>query len=222
MEEKLAVLEKQTAEIRRGVGTVVARATKFQVVDAITFQKSAGELSAIKNKKKEVDKLRKTFTDPLDESSKKIRESKKNIMNFFEIFTNQLVKAKDIIEGKMKDYHYEQEEIARNLEKQRLLAEAKREEELRKAEEENREPEPELVKEVEIPEPVQVQKSVRSVTGSVTSFKDHYVGEVIDEKLVPKWCWEISDSIIQKAIRGGVRVIPGVRIYNDKILSTRI
>ena len=212
MAEKGMVMEEQTQGIKQSTVALIARATKFQVVDAVGLQKSAGILSEIAGAKKQAEAMRKTFTQP-------INESLKNINGFFKKLVEPLEKATGIIKGKVRDYYFREQEKAREAEKKRLLAEAKREEELRKAEEEDREPEPEVA--VDIPEVKVPKQTVKSVKGKAMTVKSRWVFEITDPDLVPKEFWVIDEKLIRESINAGARSIAGVNIYEDKIVSIR-
>jgi len=206
------VVREKTQEIEQSTLALVARATKFAITDPASLQKSSGILSEIAAEKKKAVALRMSITKPLD-------ESKKNAMNLFQPFIDQFDKATEIIKEKVREYYFREEEKERKAEKERLAAEAKRGEELKKAQEEGREPviaETPAVPEVKVPE-----KTIRSVGGGSMTIKKHWKHEVINPELVPHRFWEINESLIREAVDKGEREIPGVRIYEDKIVSVR-
>jgi len=205
-------LEVMKDEMKKETTAIVARATRFEINDATSNQKATGVLSEIARRKKKTVDARMFMTRPID-------ESKKNIMNFFKPFIEQYDKATAIIKGKAKDYYLAEEEKAKEAEKKRLIAEIKREEEIRKAQEENREP---VIDEIPaIPEVKAPEKTVRGVAGGSMTFKKHWKHEVINPELVPKEYFIIDESLIREAIRNGAREISGVRIYEDVDASVR-
>ena len=202
----------QKKEIEQSTVALVARATKFEIKDAVGLQKSSGILSDIATAKKKANAVRFSLTKPLD-------ESKKRIMDLFRPAIEQFDKATAIIKGKAKDYYLAEEEKAKEAEKKRLIAEIKREEEIKKAEEENREP---VVEEIPaIPEVKTPEKTVRGVAGGSMTFKKHWKHEIIDLEKVPHEFWEVSESLIREAVNKGARLIPGCRIYEDVDTSVR-
>ena len=205
-------MEENTQEIKQSTVCLVARATKFQVVDPASLQKSAGMLSEIAGAKKQVEAMRKSFTQPLNESLK-------NINGFFKKLVEPLEKGTKIIKDKARDYILAQEAKAREAEKQRLLAEAKRDEELRKAEEEDREPEPEVA--VDIPEVKVPEQTVRSINGKAMTAKRRMKVEIINLELIPPEYWVVSERLLQEAVDNGLKVISGTRIYEDINISVR-
>ena len=209
---RIESIDAQKKEIEQSTKALVARATKFQITDPASLQKSSGILSDIATAKKRANDLRFSLTKPLD-------ESKKRIMALFSPFIDQFEKATKIIKDKVRDYYFEQEEKARKAEKERLLAEAKREEEIKKAQEEDREP---VVEEIPvIPEVKVPEKTVKSVQGGSMTVKKIWKFTIVDEKLIPNEYRIVSEQLIREAIRNGAREISGVKIYEDKVVSVR-
>ena len=208
----IVAVEEKTQEIKQRTIALVARATKFQITDSASLQKSSGMLSDVVGLKKDSETVRKIFTTPHNEELKVIN-------SFFKKLVMPLDKATGIIKEKVKSYYFIQEEKERKAEKERLLAEAKREEEIKKAQEERREPviiETPAVAEVKVPE-----KTVRGVAGGSMTVRKHWKHEIIDPEKVPHEYWEINESLIRDAVNKGKREIPGVRIYEDKVVSVR-
>ena len=209
---RIESIDAQKKEIEQSTKALVARATRFQVTDPASLQKSSGILSDIATAKKRANDLRFSLTKPLD-------ESKKRIMALFSPFIDQFEKATKIIKNKVRDYYFEQEEKARQAEKERLLAEAKREEEIQKAQEEDREP---VVEEIPvIPEVKVPEKTVKGVAGGSMTVKKIWKFTIVDEKLIPNEYRIVSEQLINEAIRNGAREISGVKIYEDKVVSVR-
>ena len=209
---RIESIDAQKKEIEQSTKALVARATKFQITDPASLQKSSGILSDIATAKKRANDLRFSLTKPLD-------ESKKRIMALFSPFIDQFEKATKIIKDKVRDYYFEQEEKARQAEKERLLAEAKREEEIQKAQEEDREP---VVEEIPvIPEVKVPEKTVKGVAGGSMTVKKIWKFTIVDPKLIPEEYWIIDEGLIREAVRNGAREISGVKIYEDKVVSVR-
>ncbi len=53
------------------------------------------------------------------------------------------------------------------------------------------------------------------------SFREVWKFEVTEPKKVPRDYLEISDILIRNAVKAGVREIPGVRIYSEKVAALR-
>ena len=209
---RIESIDAQKKEIEQSTKALVARATKFQITDPASLQKSSGILSDIATAKKRANDLRFSLTKPLD-------ESKKRIMALFSPFIDQFEKATKIIKDKVRDYYFEQEEKARQAEKERLLAEAKQEEEIKKAQEEDREP---VVEEIPvIPEVKVPEKTVKGVAGGSMTVKKIWKFTIVDPKLIPEEYWIIDEGLIREAVRNGAREISGVKIYEDKVVSVR-
>ena len=209
---RIESIDAQKKEIEQSTKALVARATKFQITDPASLQKSSGILSDIATAKKRANDLRFSLTKPLD-------ESKKRIMALFSPFIDQFEKATKIIKDKVRDYYFEQEEKARKAEKERLLAEAKREEEIQKAQEEDREP---VVEEIPvIPEVKVPEKTVKGIAGGSMTVKKIWKFTIVDPKLIPEEYWIIDEGLIREAVRNGAREISGVKIYEDKVVSVR-
>jgi len=209
---RIESIDAQKKEIEQSTKALVARATRFQVTDPASLQKSSGILSDIATAKKRANDLRFSLTKPLD-------ESKKRIMALFSPFIDQFEKATTIIKNKVRDYYFEQEEKARQAEKERLLAEAKQEEEIKKAQEEDREP---VVEEIPvIPEVKVPEKTVKGVAGGSMTVKKIWKFTIVDPKLIPEEYWIIDEGLIREAVRNGAREISGVKIYEDKVVSVR-
>ena len=217
-------LELKSAGIKQNTVALVARATKYLIKDQSSYEKSAEILSTITSTKREAEKMRKSFTTPLNESLK-------NINTFFKDLTAPLDKATGIIKSKVQVYYEEKQRKEREATKKRLLEEAKREEALRiqrekeeaerkKAEEENREPvivEPEPTFDpVEIPKVVAPEKT----TGGMT-VKSVWKWELEDIEKVERSNLILDTVKIGKLVRAGVRTIAGIRVYGDKQVSVR-
>lgn len=73
---------------------------------------------------------------------------------------------------------------------------------------------------VELEIPVAVQKSVVGNYGS-TGLRDNWTFEVVDASKVPVEYLVVNEAAIKAVIKAGVRKLPGVRIYNDQIVTRR-
>jgi len=183
--------------------TLVDRAEKFEVQTEENYQKGSKVVGYLTTKRKDVDALRRWFTDPLNAVIKEYNA-------FFKAITEPIKRADTIVREKMLVYHREQERI--------------RAEEARKIEEDNRRrlekaKKPERVKVKEAPPPV--AKS----TGPVT-IRKRWTFEVINPKEVPPkflldpvlWIDKVG---VQRAVDAGARNIPGFRIYQKESISSR-
>ncbi len=66
----------------------------------------------------------------------------------------------------------------------------------------------------------QQSKTVHSNNGSI-QIKKEWTSEIINENDVPRHYLIVDEKAIRKAVRGGVRMINGVRIFEREIIGTR-
>jgi hypothetical protein len=66
----------------------------------------------------------------------------------------------------------------------------------------------------------EVAKVTRTVEGSASQRKE-WTHEILNPDEVPREYCSVDERLIRKAVKGGVREIPGVRIYEDYITSFR-
>ncbi len=62
--------------------------------------------------------------------------------------------------------------------------------------------------------------TTRTEKGSL-SFREVWKFEVTDAKKVPRDYLEISDTLIRNAVKAGIREIPGIKIYSEKVAALR-
>lgn len=215
-------MEKQVEPIRRQSSTLVARATKLKIESNQDLSKSTSILADISGSKKQIETMRKSFTQPLNESLK-------NINGFFKKLEKPLTDATAIIKTKILTFHQEQERIKAEEEaKQRELA-RKAEELARKAEEEkNKKKAEELAKKAqEMQEkameiPAEVATTTQGVRGGATTIKKIWKFQIIDKKAIPHEYLMPDEQAIRRAIQAGLRDLPGVKIYQEEIVATKI
>lgn len=174
----------------------------------------AGDLATIVNdKKKDIDKLRKFFTDPLNTQVKSING----------LFNPKIDEADEIvktIKGKM-SFYFDKKEEARLAEEKRLQA-------IRDAANKKRE---EAGKEI-IAEPVkQVAETTRLVASdnSKTTVKKVWTHEIISLNELPEEIKKaifaeayrkgICDTVIKKFVDAGMREMTGVRIFEKSSIN---
>lgn len=168
--------------------------------------------------RKDTEKKRKEFTQPL-------MDYKRKVDNEFKMKSEPL----EGIESKIKEaivvYHDKKEEEAR-VEQVRIR---KEEEQKQREVEEARQKALKENPEVELPPPAPVtvitpveapKTTVRSSEGTV-SMRKVWAFEIIDPNLVPKRCWSIDETIIRKEISEGQREIPGIKIFQKTQVSSR-
>lgn len=156
-------------------------------------------LKLCKNKIKEIDEERKTYTDPLEKSKKLIIAKAKQIIKPIEEYINKITKE-------MGNYY--------------LLEEKKRQEEQKRLEEEaikNAKPE-------DIDIIVPIVESIKTTHGEVstTTGIKYNEFEIIDETLIPREYLMVDESKIKTAInKGGVKSIDGIKIIENVRFTNR-
>lgn len=163
------------------------------------------DLSNIQYVLKSIEKKRKEFIDPLNESLRAINSSFKKI-------SEPLEKAKAILNDKISIWHVaEQKRIAE--ENERI---AKEEARRRKIQEDHAAKGHEVSKPVEMVRPKPIENKIGS-----TYIRSDWVWELTNIAEVPREYLEIDTVKINTAVRQGVRTIPGIRIYEVQKAVTR-
>jgi len=62
-------------------------------------------------------------------------------------------------------------------------------------------------------EPLYTETTVRGTSGGKVQLRTVWVWQVEDEKLVPDVWWQLNEQAISAAVKGGIRHIPGIHIY---------
>lgn len=159
----------------------------------------AGDVMKLcKNKIKEIDDERKQYTQPLDESKKRIMAKAKSITEPLEQYVAKISKA-------MGDW-YLQEEKKRQAEQKKL-------EEQAIAEVGDN---PDVI--------VPIVESVKTTKGQVstTTGIKYNTFEIVDESLVPREYLMLDESKIKEAInKGGVKSISGIKIVEQVRFTNR-
>ena len=141
----------------------------------------------------------------------------KAVNNLFKTFIGPLDDTERVLKGKIGQYQA-------RLEMERRKAQAA-------AEKAAREAQARLDAEAKAAnvEPVRVEVPTAPPPASVTrteagtsSIKKVWKFEVIDETEVPREYCEPSDKLIREAVKGGIRKIPGVRIYEENQVNLRV
>lgn len=164
------------------------------------YTKAGDTLKVVQNRIKKLEEKRKEYTQPLDESKKRIMADFQSISKPLEDFVQQ-------VKSKMVEWY--REEQKRKDEEQKLLeAEA-----LKKAKEEGK-------SEVEV---VIVNQEVKTQRGDLatTSVKKVWKFTVEDETKVPREYLCVDEKKIKLAMSDGVRKIEGVKIFQDEQISIR-
>lgn len=172
---------------------------------SVTCQKEADDANDILKKiatgLKAIEKKRKSFTAPLNQSLKEINAT-------FKQMTEPIETAKKDLTSRLMAW--------RNIEQARIRAEqeaAQREEERRRKIQESHKAKGHEVKETITP----VEKPMPFSLKDTTKTRKQWTYEVIDESLVPREYLQINGPAITKAVRDGARDISGVKIYEKEI-----
>ncbi len=201
--ELIVQIEQELAEpLKLAAGLVVK--------DAASVVLATDTLSTLARLRKKIESARLFFTAPLNATLDKYNA----------LFKTISVPAKQVDDGlrnRLLAYRAEQERI-RQAEEARLQKEA---EDRQKAI--NKQAAKIGVEAPTVVVPV-LQEQAKTVAGSMggsASVPKDWVGEPIDEKLVPREYCIYSQSLVNQAVKSGVRVIPGVRIYEKERLIIR-
>lgn len=149
----------------------------------------------------EIEKKRKSFTQPLNQSLKEINATFKGI-------TEPIVAAKNTLSGRLMSWRAaEQRRIREEQEK------AQREEERRRKIQEAHAAKGHRIKEeitpVEKPMPFSVQDTTKT--------RSQWTYDIIEEGVIPREYLSVNLAAITRAVRAGVRDIPGVKIHQKEI-----
>lgn len=150
---------------------------------------------------KEIEKKRKSFTQPLNQSLKEINSTFKKAVEPIE-------NAKSELSKKLMTWRAaEQKRIAEEQEK------ARKEEERRRKIQEAHKAKGHEVKEDITP----VEKPMPFAVQDTTKTRTQWTYEIQDVSQIPREYLQVNGPAITKAVREGVRDIPGVKIYQKEI-----
>lgn len=178
-------------------------------------------LKKIKLKMKEVEDHEKSFTRPLNDTIKKLREVFKGPKAVLEEAKIHLEKEKII------PYVREAEKIKLAEEQERKRKER---EELERKQEELLEKADTFGSERFLDEAVKVEKKISGISiektsvkvgTSSSSVKKIWTYEIVDPELVPRNYCDPAPAKLRSAMNKGVREIPGVRIFQKDSVSSR-
>ena len=191
---------------------LIQKSNSFEIVDNDTLNFANDLLQKAKDTKKELEKQRKSFTDPLN-------KVKTNIIAVFKPKEKEIDEVIRILSyEKIVPYQQklnEQIEIMKREERARIANEhaAKiKENKLGEA----------MALEIEAQEvdSMTEEKGVKSETSSA-SISMKWVAEVIDNSLVPREFCEPCQKKLAQAIKNGARTIEGVKIFQKRTLTSR-
>jgi len=203
MNQKLSLQITQQLEQESQPLIIIANEVQIQTKDDVLV--ASQDLSNIQATLKAIEKKRKEFVDPLNESLKAINSS-------FKKLSEPLEKAKAILSGKITDWHVaEQKRIAEENERIR-----KEEEKRRKIQEAHAAQGHEVAKPIEMKREAPVENKIGS-----TYMRTDWAWELINEAEIPREYLMIDQVKINTAVRAGIRSISGIRIYEVQKAVTR-
>ena len=191
--------DQELEAVQKQIVTVVQKAQAFQLVSNEALETAAKVLSWIAATKKKIEERRKFFVQPLNTQVDRIND-------LFKGYVRPLNEARSIMDEKIIAWNRKQE-ADRIAEEKRVREEAEK-----------------LAKKMKVPvqeiiasAPVQeVQKTV----GTLTITK-RWTFEVTEPLLIPRE-YLVADTVkIGQAIRDGIRIIKGIRIYEKEVTSTK-
>lgn len=207
----------EVRELTVEAGQLVALAGGYAVANPEQYVQAGDALKRVKGAKDRLEKLRKSFTQPLD-------QAKKAIMDFFRAPSDQLDQAESRIKRAMIGYSEEQERIRR--EEQRKAdekAERERQKLARQAEEARLAGKTERAETLDLRQaavvaPI-VQREAPKVAG--TALREVWKFDITNEMDIPRGFLIVDESKIRKVVQAmkGDTNIPGVRVYSEKQLA---
>jgi len=193
------IKKQELVEIENSNNDIVIQAENQWIVSQADVDKANIILRNITKQMKAIEKKRKSFTQPLNQSLGEINSTFKELVKPLEI-------AKDILTQKVMDW--------RDTEKQKIQAEQER---IRKEEERRRKiQEAHKEKGHEVSEPIVMAKPKPLKETDTTHIRKVWEFEIIEMAKIPHEYLMVNKSFIREAIRNGVRIIPGIRIYQEE------
>jgi len=193
------IKKQELVEIENSNNDIVIQAENQWIVSQADVDKANIILRNITKQMKAIEKKRKSFTQPLNQSLGEINSTFKELVKPLEI-------AKDILTQKVMDW--------RDTEKQKIQAEQER---IRKEEERRRKiQEAHKEKGHEVSEPIVMAKPKPLKETDTTHIRKVWEFEIIEMAKIPHEYLMVNKSFIREAIRDGVRIIPGIRIYQEE------
>jgi hypothetical protein len=185
-------------------------------LDALTIKTDADEKLCIETGviiariEKALEEERKKYVDPLNKQVKTIN-------TFFKGYTDKLSEFKETARKKISDYRSEKER--KRLEEQKRLdaiLAKQREEELKQAAATGT-----TAPAIGLSVPVApLANTVKSDTGSASG-RSVWKWSVEDYSKIPDEYYILDEKLINANVKGGMRSIPGIKIYEEKEVSFR-
>jgi hypothetical protein len=200
----------KVAESRAETASKAARAVPEEIASDATLEQAAEALGIISSARRGIEAQRKLATGP-------VRQEEADINTEFKELASPINAAEERIKGAILTYQTAQRDKAeKERQRQARLADERQKREDKRAEKEERTPVEHVAPPVTTP-----PKTVRTSSGAKVSVKENWTFEVVNAAAVPKeFRIDEPDTVaIGKAVRGGTREIPGVRIYDAGSVS---
>ena len=226
--EEIKVIEKDVKKIETSNNSLFVKIKELKITDDKTFSLASDYLKTLKETAKAIEEREKEFTKPLNDTLKKIRDVFRPQKEAIDKMKEVLEKEKILpYQRELEKARREEAEKKRQIEIDRLKKE--KEEELRKALEEKTMTKKEIkaeeksmkeeIKSLE-QEEIKVNTGVKTLSGSM-NIRKTWTFEIIDSEKVPRTYCEPSKSVIDDAIKTGVRDIAGLRIFEKETIVSR-
>lgn len=191
--------DQELEKIHKQTDSLISKAQFFLLDSNEKLATAAQVLNWIAVTKKKIEERRKFFVQPLNEQVDKINA-------LFKGYVRPLTDARAIMDEKIIVWNRKQEA-------ERLAEEEKVRRQAEKLSKKTGVAVQEIIESAPVAE---VPKTVGTLT--VTKRWTH---EILDPLVVPREYLMVDEVKIGRAVRDGVRAIPGVRIYEKEITSTR-
>jgi len=195
------IKKQELVEIENSNNDIAIQAVNQWIVSQADVDKANIILRNIAKQMKAIEKKRKRFTQPLNQSLREINSTFKELVKPLEI-------AKDILTQKVMDWR-DAEKQKRQAEQERIEKEEARRRKIQEAHKE---------KGHEVSEPIVMAKPKPLKETDTTHIRKVWKFEIIEMAKIPREYLMVNKSFIREAIRDGVRIIPGIRIYQEETM----
>ena len=215
------IIEPDDEQLGRDAGSIVEAAKRHEIVSGESFQKAGDLLKGIVYLLQEVDK---TF----DESIASAYKAHRDIIKAKKKHATPLAQARDFLRGRIGQYEDDQEQARLQKERELQQKAQKREEQIAleeaavlEAEGHSEEAQKMIEEPIEAPVVV-VKKTVPKVDGIST--KHVWKFRIVDADVIPKDYLMPDEKAIGAIVRArkGKVDIPGVKVYKEAVVSTRL
>lgn len=209
MTELITFPKDLTVKVEADYAEVAAHVEGLKIETQEDYEKSIEYLASIKKRIKRLDETRKGLLQPINEAVKEAN-------NKFKMLSEPYAKLEFALRAVVNDYIRREEKRAQIIADQERK---KREDELKRIEAAKKKGE--VVEENIAPVKVeQANLSVRTEAG-FGSTKKRWTFEVVDIEKVPKQFLIVDSVAVNNEIRGGIREIEGLKIYQKTEISIR-